>query len=94
MFVARPDELALEYTRCMMMALLFLDAVPRRVLMLGLGGGSLVKFLLRWCQDCDVDVAELRPAVVDVAQRFFGLPETDDRLHLHIGDGNAYVQDT
>ena len=92
MFVARPDELALAYTHCMMTALLFLDADPARALMLGLGGGCMVKILLRWCTNCDVDVAELRPAVIDVAQRFFGLPATDQRLHLHIGDGNAFMQ--
>lgn len=94
MFVARPHELALAYTQCMMTALLFLEADPVRALMLGLGGGSMVKFLLRWCNSCDVDVAELRPAVVDVAQRFFGLPVTDQRLRLHIGDGNDFMQRT
>ncbi|HIG16011.1 MAG TPA: spermidine synthase [Candidatus Handelsmanbacteria bacterium] len=92
MFVARPEELALEYTRCMMTALLFMNADPARTLMLGLGGGSLVKFMLRWCTDSEVDVAELRPAVVDVAQRFFSLPVDHDRLRLHIGDGNAFIQ--
>lgn len=92
MFVERPDELALEYTRCMMTALLFMNADPERALMLGLGGGSLVKFVLRWCEQCHVDVAELRPSVVDVAQRFFSLPSEHERLQVHIGDGNAFVQ--
>ncbi|MDA0335093.1 MAG: hypothetical protein O2782_08020 [bacterium] len=94
MFVARPEELALEYTRCMMTALLFMDADPARALMLGLGGGSMVKFLLHWCNQCTVDVAELRPAVAAVAQRYFGLPEANERLHLHIGDGHAYLRNT
>lgn len=92
MFVARPDELALEYTRCMMTALLFLSADPTRALMLGLGGGSLVKFLLRWCVGCHIDVAELRGAVVDVAQRFFSLPADHQHLQVHLGDGSQFMQ--
>ncbi|HJP33433.1 MAG TPA: spermidine synthase [Candidatus Latescibacteria bacterium] len=93
MFVDRPDELALEYTRCMLTALLFMESPPARALMLGLGGGSMVKFLLRRCAACHVDVAELRPAVVEVAQRFFAVPKMHDHLRVHIGDGNVYVQD-
>src|SRR4030081_554830 len=38
-----PFALALDYTRCMMAFLLFHPA-PREALMIGLGGGSLVKF--------------------------------------------------
>ena len=94
MFVNRPDELALEYTRCMMTALLFLNADPERVLMLGLGGGSLVKFLLRWCSGCAMDVAELRASVVEVAQSYFALPDTHQRLHVHVGDGSSFIQQT
>lgn len=92
MFVNRPDDLTLEYTRCMMTAMLFLDGDPERVLMLGLGGGSMVKFLLRWCSGCAVDVAELRPAVVEVAQRYFALPDTHQRLHIYVGDGANFMR--
>lgn len=94
MFVARPDDLALEYTRCMLTALLYMPADPMRALVLGLGGGSLVKFLLRWYGSCHVDVAELRSSVVEVAQQFFGLPAAHERLQVHLGDGNDFVQQT
>lgn len=91
MFVDRPDDLALEYTRCMMTSLLFLEVDPARALMLGLGGGSLVKFLLRQCPGCHVDVVELRPRIVDVAERYFGLPLGHERLGLHVTDGRAFL---
>ena len=38
----RPDELALDYTRTMMAFLLF-QPLPREVLMIGLGGGSMAR---------------------------------------------------
>lgn len=91
MFVDRPDDLALEYTRCLMTALLFLEADPRRVLLLGLGGGSLAKFLLRRCEGCRVDVVELRPRIVEVAERFFGVPMGHERLRVHVADGRQFL---
>jgi spermidine synthase len=91
MFVARPQALALEYTHCMMTSLPFLAADPQRALMLGLGGGSMVKFLLHHCEACHVDVAELRPAVVEVAQDFFALPAAHERLCVHLGDAGGFI---
>lgn len=92
MFVARPHDLALEYTHCMMTALPFLAADPSRALMLGLGGGSMVKFVRQHCPDCRIDVAELRSQVVDVARQFFHLPDDDDRLAVHVTDGGQFLQ--
>ena len=91
MFVDRPDELTLEYTRCLMSALVLREAPPRRALILGLGGGSLVKFLLRHLPGCGVEVVELRPRIVEVAQRFFALPRSHDRLRVHLTDGRRFL---
>ena len=91
MFVDRPDELTLEYTRCLMSALVLREAPPRRALMLGLGGGSLVKFLLRHLPGCRVEVVELRRQMVEVAQRFFALPRSHDRLRIPIADGRRFL---
>src|SRR5262245_14571019 len=44
MRLTRPIDLELSYTRSMMAFLLFRDP-PARVLMIGLGGGSLAKFV-------------------------------------------------
>ena len=93
MIVDRPDELTLEYTRCLMSALVLPEAPPRRALMLGLGGGSLVKFLLRHLPACRVEVVELRPPIVEVARRYFALPRAHDRLRIHIADGRRFLLD-
>lgn len=83
-----PDRLELSYVRAMLIALLFI-AEPARVLLLGLGGGSLARFLLTHYQDCRVDAVERRADVVQIAHSHFGLPH-DTRLTVHIADAYEF----
>ena len=55
----RPEYLVLTYTRAMMSCLLF-KPTPCKVLLIGLGGGSLAKFLLHHIPNCTIDAVELR----------------------------------
>ena len=86
MRLADPFALELEYTRCMMVFLLF-HPQPRTVLMIGLGGGSLAKFFHRRLPAMRTRVIELDERVVAVAREQFGLPDNDARLQVEIGDG-------
>ena len=61
-----PFRLALDYTRCMMAFLLFLPD-PRDVLMIGLGGGSLAKFVYRQLRRSRVRAIECDARVVQAA---------------------------
>lgn len=90
MRLARPNDLELAYTRSMMGFLLFTPA-PRRVLVVGLGGGSLVKFIYHRMPDTALEVLEINPDVVSIARRFFGVPAADDRLRIHVCDGGQYM---
>jgi spermidine synthase len=58
-----PDALCLRYTRKMMAFLLFKPR-PRRILMLGLGGGSLAKFCYRHLPSATITVVEIDPHVL------------------------------
>jgi spermidine synthase len=89
MSLADPDRLELIYVRAMLLGLLFTPE-PRSILLLGLGGGSLAKFLFQNFPACRIEAVECRSGVAPVAQRFFGLPE-DPRLAVHVGDCNEYV---
>lgn len=93
MRVARPYALELEYTREMMSALLLRDdpAWPRRVLLIGLGAGSLTKFLWRYRPQAKLTVVEIDPAVVAAARQYFKLPDDPARIRIEIGDGAEYV---
>ena len=91
MSLKTPHTLELTYTQAMMAALL-LNPEPERVLIIGLGGGSLVKFVLHHFPKCQIDVVEYRQDVLKVAHEYFQLPENDTRVKIHIGDGYLFVQ--
>jgi spermidine synthase len=85
-----PDRLELDYVRAMMAFLLFCPR-PREVLMVGLGGGSMARFIhQRMAQTC-VAVAEINPAVLAAARSHFHFPADDARMQVLIGDGADVV---
>jgi spermidine synthase len=90
MRVERPHDLELSYTRAMMAFLLFVPA-PKRALMIGLGGGSLAKFVYFRLPQSRVHVVEVSAEVVKVARSHFLLPADDDRLTVEIGEGARYL---
>jgi len=91
MRVARPNDLEVVYTRSMMAFLLF-NAEPRNVLLIGLGGGSLAKFIYHRLHESRTVAVEVNPRVVAIARQFFHLPEDDARFSVVVGDGAEYLQ--
>ena len=93
MRIARPWSLELEYTRDMMFPLLWHTGAlwPRNALVIGLGAASVTRFLYRYRPHASQTVLEIDPAVVNVAQQCFKLPEEKPRLRIEIGDGADYV---
>ncbi len=87
-----PWELRLRYTRFLSLALAF-QPDPKRVLVLGLGGGSFPKRLYRDFPQVVVDAVDIDPQVLAIAKRYFQVPE-DSRLRLHARDGRRFVQQT
>ncbi|XP_078466796.1 eEF1A lysine and N-terminal methyltransferase isoform X1 [Lampetra fluviatilis] len=74
------------------LALLRLEpAAAFRVLLVGLGGGSLPLFLHRLFPACSLVVVEIDPAVVAVASEWFGFCG-DERAHVVVGDGVAHIR--
>ncbi|HUP47774.1 MAG TPA: fused MFS/spermidine synthase [Thermoanaerobaculia bacterium] len=65
----------------------------RRVLGIGLGGGTSARQFTAYYPEVEFDTVEIDPVVVDVAQRYFDVVP-DDRLRLHVGDGRAFVRRT
>jgi len=85
-----PDRIELDYVQAMMAFLLFRPK-PRDVLMVGLGGGSMARFIRQRMPDVRVSVVEINPGVVTVARKYFQFPEEDDRLEILVGDGAELV---
>ncbi len=95
MRIDHPFELAFEYTRVMMAALLLRDGdFPETVLQIGLGAGSQTKFLYRHRPAAHLTVVEIEPKVVTVARESFCLPEDAARLEVVVGDGVEFVHRT
>lgn len=90
MAVADPDALTLAYTR-LMMGCLLLKPAPRRIAMLGLGGGSLVKFCHRHLPQTRIEVAEVNPHVLALRQDFH-IPPDDTRLCVAHADGATFIR--
>jgi spermidine synthase len=84
-----PDALPVPYTRIMPVALAYPHQV-RRILMIGLGAGSLSTYLGRAMPDAQIDVVEVDPGVIAAGKRYFGLRETD-KVKFIESDGRVYL---
>lgn len=85
----RPNDLAVEYTRYMSLGLIYPDKLERAALV-GLGGGRTGEYLVRTVPGLKLDIAELDPDVIRLAQKYFGVAPTD-RLKIHPQDGRLYL---
>jgi len=81
----------IESSRNMLLALAF-SPRPGRALVLGLGGGSVVRMLLAALPDLVIDAVELDPAMAAVARRHFGL-RPSSRLRLTLGDATDFARE-
>ena len=91
MRVSRPWDLELAYTRAMMGFLMF-NPMPQDVLMIGLGGGSLAKFIRRQRPQTRITAVEIDPRVIAAARAHFELPPDDATLSVVEADGALYVR--
>jgi spermidine synthase len=90
MRLEEPDVLVTAYAQKMMAFLLF-NRTPRHILMIGLGGGSLVKFCHRHLQNTRLTVVEIDPDIIELRE-WFHIPPDNERLRIILGDGADFVQ--
>jgi spermidine synthase len=90
MQIRDPNALELTYTRGMMCFLLFSNHI-QQVLAIGLGGGSIPKYIHAHCPDITTTVIEISPKIIQVARSQFYVPDNDERLQIIEGDGLQYL---
>lgn len=90
MRVKSPFALELAYSRGMMCFLLFSSSV-KNALSIGLGGGSVQKYIYANCEEIMQTVVEINPQVIATAHRHFYVPEQDARLNIIEADGIAHL---
>jgi len=64
---------------------------PKRVLLIGLGGGTAVRQFLHDYPGVEIDAVEVDPLIVDVAARFFHVTP-GPRLRIHVMDGRTFLK--
>ena len=85
-----PRTMALRYTRMMMAALLIVPD-PARILITGLGGGTLPKALAELLPSARIDIVEIDPAVVSMAERFFDF-RAQGTTRVFVRDARVFVR--
>src|SRR5690606_13128723 len=74
MSLARPSRLVFHYERLMSLAFAFAGK-PRSALLLGLGGGSMARYVREAWPECELAIVERSEEVIDLARRWFGVAE-------------------
>ena len=88
--ISAPKELVFPYAK-MMVGALYLNPNPARILIIGLGGGTLPMTLRDMLPDAQIDVVEIDPAVVKVARTFFNFKD-DAKMAVFESDGRVFVK--
>lgn len=85
---SEPQKMVFGYTRMMMSGLL-LNPDPERILVVGLGGGVLPMALATLLPDSHIDIVEIDPAVVRMAEEYFGFA-SGPQLRVVVQDARVY----
>jgi spermidine synthase len=90
MVLGNPTALDLQYTQSMI-AGLALHPAPKDVLLVGLGGGSLPKFIQKQFPDTRLDIVEIDPDIVKVCQEWFEFKPAKT-TRVIVMDGRMYMK--
>lgn len=90
MSLDEPTRLELEYTRAMMLCLLF-NPAPASLLMIGLGGGSLPRYCHHHIPQAHITVVEINPHVIALREQF-QVPPDGPRFRVVHGDGARFMR--
>ncbi|MHC4265480.1 MAG: spermidine synthase [Planctomycetota bacterium] len=83
-------QLRLEYSKLAFCGLLY-KPEPKKVLVLGLGGGVIPREMHYYFPELLVDVVEIDPEIPKIAKEFFSFSE-DARLKVHVDDGRMFIK--
>ena len=92
MSLRTPNALELRYTQKMMAFLLF-HPRPKRIDLIGLGGGSLIKFCYHRLPETQITAVELDPNVIALRDAF-AMPPDGPRLQVVQADGAEHLAQT
>ncbi|WP_085298534.1 spermidine synthase [Cognaticolwellia mytili] len=85
-----PQRLVFNYTK-MLFASLLVNPNPERILIVGLGGGTMSNSLHQIFPDATITNVEIDPAVIKVARSYFGFFE-NEKVTSVVQDGRIFVK--
>lgn len=89
MDLALPHELLMAYTRTMFASYLFVPE-PSKVLIVGLGAGSMVRFLEYHDPKVEIVALDIDPMIVEIADKYFGTRPSKG-VRLLVADGIEFL---
>jgi spermidine synthase len=89
-FLQNPQHLVFPYAKMTLSSLLVQDN-PQKILIIGLGGGTLPAVYSHLFPQADIVISEIDEAVLRVAEDYFNFEETD-RIKVDIGDARVYIK--
>lgn len=89
--ICKPFVPRLEYARNTALSLAFCPG-PGKILVLGLGGGSIPMMFQYICKDASIDVVDIDPDMLVIAEGFFNF-FTDARLKVFLEDASIFISE-
>ncbi len=87
---SNPKQLVFNYTKLLMASLLVIPQ-PKRILIIGLGGGTMSNTLANIFPQSQIDNVEIDQAVIKVARNYFGFFENDS-IKTYNQDGRIFIK--
>jgi spermidine synthase len=88
--LVNPERLVFPYVR-MLFASLLLNPAPQKILIVGLGGGSIPSSLNKLYPEATIDISEIDEAILRVARDYFDFTP-NDRMTVSISDARVFVK--
>lgn len=85
-----PEELMFPNIRAMLGAL-YIQPEPKKILMIGLGGGTLPTALAKLYPDAEIESVDIDPAIIKIAEKFFDY-RVGPKQRAFAEDGRVFVK--
>ncbi len=86
-----PQKLVFNYTKLLFSSLLVMEKAPEKILIVGLGGGTMSNTLHLLYPEAEITNVEIDPAVIKVARQYFGFFE-NDKVTAKVQDGRIFIK--
>lgn len=87
---SQPQQLVFNYTKQLLTGLL-VNPEPKRILIIGLGGGTMSNTLHQLLPESYIDNVEIDQSVIKVARQYFGFFE-NEQIKTYSQDGRVFVK--